>query len=127
MLRGVVETADKFRRDRACIIDDHRRGIADFMRSLFAGLAAFVEKAKSRGEVEPDVPSGLLVRNLFAIYFQHMQVWLSGRVPDLDMRRLHDALELQLRGLGAPASRRRAPRRRRVAAGAGRRRRIAGV
>ena len=89
-------------------IDDRRRGIADFMRNLFAGLVGFVEQAKSRGELELDVPAALLVRNLFAIYFQHMQVWLSGRGPEFEERRLRDALELQLRGLRPSAPRSRA-------------------
>jgi AcrR family transcriptional regulator len=80
-------------------IDDRRHGIRDFMRDLFAGLMGFVDDAKSRGELEPDVPAALLVRNLFAVYFQAMQVWLSGRAPELDTRRLRDALELQLGGL----------------------------
>jgi AcrR family transcriptional regulator len=88
-------------------IDDRRHGIADFMRNLFAGLIGFVEDAKGHGELEPDVPAALLVRNLFAIYFQHMQIWLSGRGPELDTRRLRDALGLHLRGLRPTAARSR--------------------
>jgi hypothetical protein len=94
-------------------IDDRRHGIRDFMRDLFAGLTGFVDDAKSRGELEPDVPAALLVRNLFAIYFQAMQVWLSGRVPELDTRRLRAALELQLRGLRRTTPRPRATAKRR--------------
>src|SRR4029453_4438218 len=65
------------------LLDDRRPGIRDFMRDLFAGLIGFVDDAKSRGELEPDVPAALLVRNLFALYFQAMQVWLRGRLPEL--------------------------------------------
>jgi len=82
-------------------IDDRRHGIADFMAGLYAGLAACVEAAKRRGELRFDVPARILVRNLFAIYLQHMQIWLGGRHPDLelDRRELRSALDLQLSGL----------------------------
>ena len=82
-------------------IDDRRHGIADFMAGLYAGLAACIEAAKRRGELRADVPARIVVRNLFAIYFQHMQIWLGGRHPDpeLDRRGLRRALDLQLSGL----------------------------
>jgi AcrR family transcriptional regulator len=110
--RGSPDLARVFVKETP-FIDDRRHGIRDFMRDLFAGLTGFVDDAKSRGELEPDVPAALLVRNLFAIYFQAMQVWLSGRVPELDARRLRDALDLQLRGLRLRAPRPRASARRR--------------
>jgi AcrR family transcriptional regulator len=89
-------------------IDDRRHGIADFMAGLYAGLAACVEGAKRRGELRADVPARILVRNLFAIYFQHVQIWLGGRHPDpeLDRRELRRALDLQLSGLRTAPKRR---------------------
>jgi len=88
-------------------IDDRRHGIADFMRMLLTGVAAFVEEAKERGEIEDDVPALPLVRNLFGIFFQHMQIWLRDGGA-LDARELRKALELQLRGLRKVAVRPRA-------------------
>jgi AcrR family transcriptional regulator len=93
-------------------IDDRRHGLAAFMRDLLGGLAEFVEEAKRHGELAADVPARALVRNLFGIFFQHMQIWLRSDARELDARQLRDALALQLRGLRvtphrAPASKRR--------------------
>ena len=94
-------------------INDSRHGITDFMRLLFTGLAELVEMAQKRGEIAADVPATALVRNLFGIFFQHMQIWLGGQTDDLDEAELRRALELQLRGLrlapkrGVPTRKRR--------------------
>ena len=71
------------------------------MRALHAGLGALIDGAKAGGELRAEVPSALLTRNLFAIFFQHLQVWLGGRKPQREFndQRLRDSLELQLSGL----------------------------
>ena len=91
-------------------IDDRRHGIGDFMRNLVGGIGEFIEDAKRRGELDADVPALALSRNLFGIYFQHMQMWLRHDGARLNVGDLRDALDLQLRGLrrrktGAPALR----------------------
>jgi TetR/AcrR family transcriptional regulator, cholesterol catabolism regulator len=82
-------------------IDDRRNEIGEFMRSLFAGLTRLIDQSKTRGEIRPDVPSELLTQNLFAIFFNHLQLWLGGVNPkyELEYSQLRDALELQLAGL----------------------------
>jgi TetR/AcrR family transcriptional regulator, cholesterol catabolism regulator len=84
-------------------IDDRRHGIAEFMRTVFGGLNALIDQAKERGEIRADVPSAMLARNLFAISFSFLQIWLGGRNPkrELEDERLRDSLELQLSGLRA--------------------------
>ena len=103
-------------------VADTRHGVEDFIRNLFARMAALVEAAQSRGELRRDVVPRLLAENLFALLFQRLQQWLSGRKPlTIDIRpRVREALELQLRGLGqvkpaAPAIKSRAARARRAA------------
>lgn len=92
-------------------LDDRRHEIGEFMKALFSGLTALVDQSKARGEIRADVPSALLVQNLFAISFYHLQLWLGGRHPkhELEYPRLRDALELQLTGLrdSTPSSGRR--------------------
>lgn len=90
-------------------IDDKLHGIAEFVAGLLGGLAVLIEDAKARHELKEDVPAALLARNLFAIYFQHVQFWLRGRAPaaDLNHRQLRMSLELHLAGLRCPARRQR--------------------
>ncbi|MHB8380719.1 MAG: TetR/AcrR family transcriptional regulator [Candidatus Binataceae bacterium] len=94
-------------------IADTRHGIADFMGRLFERLTILVDEAKRRGEFRAEVPSEMLARNLFGIFFHHLQMWLGGGCPkpDFDRRWLRARLELQLAGLrigarpGPPISR----------------------
>src|SRR5215831_11883828 len=64
-------------------VDYSRHGLGQFMAHLYARLGALVEAAKGRGELAPDAPVRLLTQNLFAIYFQQLQLWLGGRMPAL--------------------------------------------
>lgn len=81
-------------------VDDSRHGVAEFVSQLYVRLGAVIDGAKARGEIAADVPSRLLAQNLFASCFQHLQMWLGGRMTALepDDERLRAALELQLRG-----------------------------
>ncbi len=81
-------------------VDEPHGGVAQFVSQLYARLGALIDAAKARGEIAADVPSRLLAQNLFASCFQHLQMWLGGRMPALerDDERLRAALELQLRG-----------------------------
>jgi AcrR family transcriptional regulator len=81
-------------------VDDARHGVSEFLDRLCARLAALIDAARSRGEIAGGTPSLLLAQNLFAIYFQHLQRWLGGRMSPLKPgdERLRAALELQLRG-----------------------------
>ena len=85
-------------------IDDRRHGVRDFMQTLFSGLTALVDESKERGEIRAEVPSALLAKNLFAISFYHLQLWLGDTHPkqELEYPRLRDALELHLTGLRNP-------------------------
>ena len=103
-------------------VEDMRHGVADFIRNLFTTMAAMIERAKASGELREDVASWQLADNLFALFFQRLQQWLSGRKPrSADIReRVRQALELQLIGLRkvdqpAAAKRIRAGRTRRAA------------
>jgi len=103
-------------------VEDMRHGVADFIRNLFTTMAAMIERAKAGGELREDVASWQLAENLFALFFQRLQQWLSGRKPrSADIReRVRQALELQLIGLRkvdqpAAAKRIRAGRTRRAA------------
>ena len=103
-------------------VEDMRHGVADFIRNLFNTMAAMIERAKAGGELREDVASWQLAENLFALFFQRLQHWLSGRKPrSADIReRVRQALELQLIGLRkvdqpAAAKRIRAGRTRRAA------------
>jgi AcrR family transcriptional regulator len=82
-------------------VDDSRHGVAQFMGQLYLRLGSLVEAARSRGELAGDVPTRLLVQNVFGIWFQHAQRWLGGRISPLipGDERLRAALELQLRGV----------------------------
>ena len=84
-------------------VDDSRHGVVDFMSAMNTRLAALVDGAKSRGEIAADVPGKLLAQNLFGIYFQHLQMWLSGRLPAIARGSdpLKAALDLQLRSARA--------------------------
>lgn len=80
--------------------NESHRGVAEFVGRLYERLSTLIEAAKARGEIAAETPSRLLAQNLFASYFQHLQMWLSGRMPALAAGdpRLRAALELQLRG-----------------------------
>jgi TetR/AcrR family transcriptional regulator, cholesterol catabolism regulator len=82
-------------------VDDSRDGVVHFMAALITRLAALIDRAKERGEIASDVPAKLLAQNLFGIYFQYLQMWLSGRLPVLAQEdgTLRPALDLQLRGI----------------------------
>ncbi|HEY6419620.1 MAG TPA: TetR/AcrR family transcriptional regulator [Candidatus Binataceae bacterium] len=95
-------------------VDDARHGVDEFMRDLYAHMARLIDAAKARGELRATVSSPLLAHNLFALYFQLLQRWLSeanrhadaGRgarsSADLIESNLRDSLELQLSGLREP-------------------------
>lgn len=106
-------------------VEDARHGVADFIRKLFTAMTELIERAKSRGEIRADVVSWQLAENLFALFFQRLQQWLSGRKPrSAGIRsRVRTALELQLMGLrptrATPAKQPHAARVRRVARGSG--------
>jgi AcrR family transcriptional regulator len=84
---------------------DGRHGVAHVMSEMNVRLAGLIASAKGRGEIAKDVPERLLALNLFAVYFQSLQLWLAGRAPALARRdaRLRAALDLQLRGARRPA------------------------
>jgi AcrR family transcriptional regulator len=88
-------------------IDDSRHGVKEFMATLYGGLNRLIDEAKAAGEIEAEVPTATLGRNLFAIFFLHLQFWLGGRLPkpDLNQRQLLASLELHLSGL-RPVARR---------------------
>ncbi|MHB8382127.1 MAG: TetR/AcrR family transcriptional regulator [Candidatus Binataceae bacterium] len=94
-------------------VEDTRHGVADFIRNLFTQMTVLIDRAKARGELRADVASWPLAENLFALFFQRLQNWLSGRKPrSRDCRpRVRAALELQLIGLrktNLPATAKRA-------------------
>jgi len=78
-----------------------RHAIGEFMADLYARLAVLIDEAKARGELRRDIPPTTLARNLFAIFFQHLQFWLAHRTssPEFDRIQLTASLELQLMGL----------------------------
>ena len=80
--------------------DASHRGVAAFVSKLYAGLSLLIDSAKGRGEIATDVSSRLLAQNLFGAFFQHLQLWLGGRMTALEPgdERLRAALALQLRG-----------------------------
>jgi AcrR family transcriptional regulator len=84
-------------------VDDTRHGVVHFMAAMITRLASLIERAETRGEVAADVPARLLAQNLFGIYFQYVQMWLAGRLPDnaRGLESLKAALDLQLRGARA--------------------------
>jgi AcrR family transcriptional regulator len=84
-------------------VDDSHHGVIQFMSHLYARLGLLIDAAKERGELTADAPTRLLVQNLFGLWFQHAQLWLSGRIPALKPgdERLRAALELQLRAVRA--------------------------
>ncbi len=88
-------------------IDGRRYGLSGFMTRLLAGVERIIDEAKLRGELKADVPSHLLARNLFGLFFQQLQAWLGPPHPKrrFDSARMREALELQLRGLRAEARR----------------------
>ncbi len=63
-------------------------------------LAALVESGKARGEVDDDVSSIAVARNLFALYFFALFSWIGGFVShDGIIPALEGSFDLQLRGL----------------------------
>jgi len=86
-------------------VDDGRHGIAELMSNLFGRMASLIDDAKHRGELKRNVPSTLLARNLFALYFHQVQNWLGGTTPTMKLCQAHlrESLELQLSGLRNPA------------------------
>jgi AcrR family transcriptional regulator len=95
-------------------IDDSRHGLREFLVDLIGGLERLVDQAKAKGELSAGVPSWILARNLFGIFFQHLLMWLGPRRPasTLNLAALRKSLELQLTGF-----RRRRPRRHRPKGG----------
>lgn len=64
-------------------------------------VASYLEQAKLRGEVRPDVDTVQAGRNLFGLYFQALNGWLGG-LTDLETAinfSLRNAFELQIKGL----------------------------
>jgi AcrR family transcriptional regulator len=84
-------------------VDDRRHGVRNFVSQLYARLAALIEAAQARGELDADVPARLLAQNLFGTCFQHLQLWLGGKIAALEPGdpRLREALALQLRAARA--------------------------
>ncbi len=82
-------------------VDDRRHGVSAFLSIQFGGLEELIEQAKSGGELKAEVPSRLLARNLFALFFAELQRWL-GRDPVAPRPRyesLRAAIDLHLSGL----------------------------
>jgi AcrR family transcriptional regulator len=82
------------------------QGIERFLGHLLARIAERIEAAKNRGEIAAHVPARLLAQNLFGTFFQHLQMWLGGRMTELKPgdERLRAALDLQLSGARNPGA-----------------------
>jgi len=82
-------------------VGDDRHGMADFMTSLYARLEQLIDRAALAGELKPGLPAAALAHNIFAIYFQALQRWLSAKSPSTAFHEaaLRDSIELQLCGL----------------------------
>jgi AcrR family transcriptional regulator len=82
-------------------VRDDRHGMADFMTSLYARLERLIDRAVLAGELKPGLPAAGLAHNIFAIYFQTLQRWLSAKSPASAFHEaaLRDSIELQLCGL----------------------------
>ncbi len=81
-------------------VDDSRHGVAHFMIQMHSRLSTLIERAKERGELDPEVPALLLAQNLFGTFFQRLQTYLAARMSELECgdARLRASLELQLHG-----------------------------
>lgn len=81
---------------------------------LMAGLAALIEDRRKRGEVAADVDPALAAANSFLLYYGILTAWLTGFLPDADVRdrALTDSLTLHWRGLDRPGRSTTAPKRR---------------
>ncbi len=82
-------------------VDDARHGVAVFMTNLLGHMTTLITAAQSAGEIAPTVPPLLLARNLFGLYFSHLQRWLGHEpcTPEQRDRELREILDLQLAGL----------------------------
>ena len=97
------ELARVFVKEVLFVKEQHRRAIYEFVDGLIARCADLVEQAKTRGEIDADVPAQLLAENCFAAYLVRLQKWLGLREPLATaehVARLRDSFALQLRGLG---------------------------
>lgn len=81
-------------------------GVERFLDHLLDRLAERIEAAKDRGEIAAHIPARLLAQNLFGTFFQHLQMWLGGRITELKLgdERLRAALDLQLSGARIPGA-----------------------
>jgi hypothetical protein len=96
------ELARVFVKEVLFVKEQHRGAIYEFVDRLIARCADLVEQAKTRGEIDADVPAQLLAENCFAAYLVRLQKWLGLREPLAiaeHVARLRDSFALQLRGL----------------------------
>lgn len=93
-----------YAKEMAFVSEPNRSLLHDFMSALFRETAGRVQAAKDRGEIAADVPAEILARNLFAVFFLHLQNGLGSDVPlvsDDLLGDLREGFALALRGLGA--------------------------
>ncbi len=83
-----------------------RHGIDLVMEGLFNKLSGLIERAKDRGEIAREIDSALLGRNLFALYFVFLMLWLGGGAPSPEGQKpsLRQMLELQLNAVSGSAT-----------------------
>lgn len=82
-------------------LEGQRREAFEQISRFQQRVAAYLEQAKQRGEVRPEVDTVQAGRNLFGLYFQALSGWLGGRT-DLETTinvSLRNAFELQIKGL----------------------------
>lgn len=81
---------------------------------VMAGLAALIEDRRKRGEVAADVDPALAAASSFLLYYGILTAWLTGFLPDADVRdrALTDSLTVHWRGLDRPGGSTTAPKRR---------------
>ncbi len=83
-----------------------RHGIDLVMEGLFNKLSGLIERAKDRGEIAREIDSALLGRNLFALYFVFLMLWLGSGAPSPEGQKpsLRRMLELQLNAVSGAVS-----------------------
>ncbi|MFK7895232.1 MAG: TetR/AcrR family transcriptional regulator [Myxococcota bacterium] len=91
-----------YAKEMAFVREPNRQGLHDFMNGIYELTERRIKAAKTRGEVAEQIPSRMLARNLFALYFSLLQ---SGLAEDVSLVSadhlglLRESLALQLRGV----------------------------
>lgn len=98
--RSDVELARVFVKETAFVPGD-RQGINEVMTGFYQRMAALIERAQARGEVTGEVTASVLARNLFALYFLRLVIWLGWKAasPEASKPSLRQMVETQLFGL----------------------------